>query len=150
MGFYASSVLKQGFVSMNAVEEVRQSYLRCRQNSDFFDAFYDHFARKSSEIGAMFSQTDMQQQNLLLSEAISNLILFSEGDSGAAQKIEEIGQSHSQKNLDIKPEWYPLWEEALHDSIRESDPRVNESVLNAWAEVLRPGVDCITSFYRKD
>ncbi|MCA9040445.1 MAG: globin [Planctomycetaceae bacterium] len=140
-------VLELIAVPMSIVETVRESYARCRQNPDFFDAFYDHFARKSSEIGPLFSQTDMQKQNALLSEAIDSLISFATGDPDARQHVEEIGLSHSRDQLNIKPEWYPLWMEALHDTIHESDPKCTPQLLQDWETVIQPGIDHILELH---
>ncbi|QDU82379.1 Flavohemoprotein [Polystyrenella longa] len=134
-------------VPMTTVETVRESYARCRQNPDFFDAFYDHFARKSSEIGPLFSNTDMQKQNELLSDAIVSLISFAKGDSAARQHIEEIRLSHDRYQLNIKPKWYPFWIEALLDTIKESDPDCTPELLENWQTVIQPGIDHILSFH---
>ncbi|MEZ6046390.1 MAG: globin [Planctomycetaceae bacterium] len=142
-----SAVLELSLVPMSIVDSVRASYSRCRQNADFFDAFYDHFARKSSEIGPLFSQTDMQKQNELLSEAIDSLISFAEGNPEAIRHIEEIGISHNEQHLNIKRQWYPLWVEALQDTLRESDPLCTPQLLEQWVQVIQPGVDHIVSLY---
>lgn len=134
-------------VPMTIVDSVRESYARCRQNPDFFDAFYDHFARKSSEIGPLFSNTNMQKQNELLSDAIDSLISFSEENGNARRHLDEIGKSHSRKYLNIKPEWYPLWMEALRDTIRESDSEHSSRLLDDWNTVLQPGIEHIVRWY---
>ena len=93
--------------------------------------------------GPLFSNTDMQKQNELLSDAIDSLISFSEGDVAARRHLDEIALSHDREHLNIKPEWYPLWMEALRDTIHESDPGATTQLLADWNTVLQPGVNHI-------
>ena len=134
-------------VAATTLEHVRQSYVRCRKTDDFFDAFYDNFARKSSAIGALFASTDMNRQNQLLNIAIENLLKFSTGDETAISQIDKIGHSHGNGKLDISADWYILWEESLLETIRETDPEVTSQLLVDWSEILEPGIKRIIELY---
>lgn len=134
-------------VPISTQEQVWQSYQRCRNSADFFDSFYDNFARKSPEIGALFSRTDMERQNQLLNSAIENLIRFAEGEEAAKEKIDALGHSHGSGGYQIKQQWYTLWEEAMLETIQENDPQCTPELLKLWSEILEPGIRRIIDLY---
>ena len=128
-----------------AVNRVMQSYGRCCACTDFFDTFYQNFLSCSPEIAAKFEKTDMKAQKQLLRAGILNLVLFARGMSDA--KLRALAESHSRENLDIRPQLYDLWIDALIRTIRTHDRELtNEDVL-AWQEVLNKGVSVIKSGY---
>jgi len=134
-------------VADSGLEQVRKSFERCRKAVDFFDSFYDNFARKSPAIGKLFAHTNMNRQNQLLNLAIENLIRFADGQESAREKIDELGHSHGSGGYDIKAEWYLLWEEAMLETIKETDPEATPELLVHWSKVLEPGIKRIIDLY---
>ena len=130
---------------MTAANRVMQSYGRCCASPSFFDTFYDHFLASSPAIREKFAHTNMVAQKQLLRAGILNLVLYARGMSDT--KLRALGQSHSREGLDIRPELYDLWLDALLLAVREHDRQAPQEDLIAWREVLGKGINLIKSFY---
>jgi hemoglobin-like flavoprotein len=87
----------------------------------------------------------MPAQRHLLRNGVMQIILVARGMSD--RKLRDLGESHSRKRMDIKPEWYALWEEALLKTVRAHDPEWTPELQQAWREVLKPGIDLIRGAY---
>jgi len=61
--------------------------------------------------------------------------------------LEYIAKRHNRHHLNIEPEMYELWLEALLEAVRESDDEFNAEVEQAWRSVLRYGIDYMISHY---
>jgi len=132
-------------LQMTNTDLVFQSYGRCCRKDDFFVDFYDFFMASSEAIRARFANTDMPAQRHLLRNGVMQIILVARGMSD--RKLRDLGESHSRKRMDIKPEWYALWEEALLKTVRAHDPEWTPELQQAWREVLKPGIDLIRGAY---
>jgi hemoglobin-like flavoprotein len=130
---------------MKATDRVMQSYGRCCAVPDFFDRFYRHFLASSPLIREKFTSTDMTAQKLLLRQGILNLVMVARGMPDS--KLRALGESHSRSKLDIRPELYDLWVDALLLSISESDPQHCAETRLAWVEVLNKGISIIKAGY---
>ncbi|MBF7730946.1 globin [Pseudomonas sp. N040] len=130
---------------MKPTDLVMQSYGRCCASATFFDDFYRHFLASSPEIRERFAQTDMPAQKQLLRQGILNLVMFARGMPDT--KLRALGQSHSRAGLNIRPELYSLWLDALMLTIAEHDKQYDDKVRLAWREVLNKGVDVIKAGY---
>ena len=130
---------------MTNTDLVFQSYGRCCRKDDFFVDFYDFFMASSEAIRARFANTDMPAQRHLLRNGVMQIILVARGMSD--RKLRDLGESHSRKRMDIQPEWYALWEEALLKTVRAHDPEWTPELQQAWREVLKPGIDLIRGAY---
>ncbi len=130
---------------MTAVNLVMQSYGRCCAEPTFFDDFYHVFLNSSPQVRAKFANTNMPAQKLLLRQGILNLVMYARGMSDS--KLRAIGESHSRAHLDIRPELYDLWLNALLQTIAQHDPEHNEQTRQAWVEVLNKGIAVIKSYY---
>ena len=130
---------------MTNTDLVFQSYGRCCRKDDFFVDFYDFFMASSEAIRAQFANTDMPAQRHLLRNGVMQIILVARGMSD--RKLRDLGESHSRKRMDIQPEWYALWEEALLKTVRVHDPDYTPELRQAWREVLKPGIDLIRGAY---
>lgn len=127
---------------------VRPSFQRCcGQGDDFFDAFYARLSEKAPEIGPMFAQTNMRRQNALLRRGIDNLLAHAEGVADASNELVRLGELHGRDQLDVRPDLYSLWVEALMESVRESDPQFDEMTEAAWRDVLASGIELMVSRY---
>jgi hemoglobin-like flavoprotein len=114
---------------MNDTNRVMQSYGRCCASPSFFE----------------FARTDMTAQKQLLRAGILNLVLFARGMPDT--KLRALGESHSRARLDIRPELYDLWIDALLKTIRQHDGELQQQDLKAWHMVLNKGIDVIKAAY---
>lgn len=130
---------------MNSTDLVFQSYGRCCRKDDFFIDFYDFFISSSDAIRNRFLNTDMTAQRHLLRNGVMQIILAARGMSD--RKLRDLGESHSRHKLDIQPQWYDFWEEALLKTVRLHDPEYTPELRQAWRDVLKPGIDLIRGAY---
>lgn len=130
---------------MKPADLVMQSYGRCCRAEGFFDTFYRFFLASSPEVRAKFANTNMQAQQLLLRQGIMNIVLYARGMPDT--KLKALGCSHSRKAMNIRPDLYNLWTDALLKTIREHDPEADSATLSAWKEVINQGVAVILNEY---
>ena len=130
---------------MTAANLVMQSYGRCCASPTFFDDFYRHFLDSSPQVRAKFADTNMPAQKLLLRQGILNLVMHARGMPDT--KLRALGESHSRNRLDIRPELYDLWLEALLQAISSHDKEFNPGIREAWREVLSKGINVIKGGY---
>lgn len=130
---------------MTAADLVMQSYGRCCASPDFFDSFYRHFLASSPQIREKFASTDMTAQKQLLRQGILNLVMHARGMPDT--KLRALGESHSRHRLDIRPELYDLWLDALLLTIGEHDRQCDAETRQAWREVLNKGIAVIKGGY---
>jgi hemoglobin-like flavoprotein len=130
---------------MSATNRVMQSYGRCCASPDFFDSFYRHFLASSPLIRDKFANTDMTGQKQLLRQGILNLVMHARGMPDT--KLRALGASHSRNAMDIRPELYDLWLEALMLTIGEHDAECDAETRLAWREVLNKGINVIKAGY---
>src|SRR5690554_6071501 len=132
-------------LQMTNSDLVSQSYGRCCRKDELFAALYGCFMATSDACRSSFANTDMPAQRHLLRNGVMQIILVARGMSD--RKLRDLGESHSRKRMDIKPEWYALWEEALLKTVRAHDPEWTPELQQAWREVLKPGIDLIRGAY---
>ena len=130
---------------MSPTDLVMQSYGRCCASPDFFDSFYRHFLASSPLIREKFVDTDMSAQKQLLRQGILNLVMHARGMPDT--KLRALGCSHARGALDIRPELYDLWLQALLQSIGEHDGQCDANTRLAWHEVLNKGISVIKAQY---
>ena len=130
---------------MSPADLVMQSYGRCCASSGFFDSFYQYFLASSPEIREKFAHTNMPAQKQLLRQGILNLVMHARGMPDT--KLRALGESHSRERLDIRPELYDLWLDALLLTIGEHDKECDADVRQAWREVLNKGIAVIKAGY---
>ena len=130
---------------MSPADLVMQSYGRCCASSGFFDSFYQYFLASSPEIREKFAHTNMPAQKQLLRQGILNLVMHASGMHDT--KLRALGCSHARGALDIRPELYDLWLQALLQSIGEHDGQCDANTRLAWHEVLNKGISVIKAQY---
>ncbi|PTS85409.1 globin [Pseudomonas sp. HMWF032] len=130
---------------MSPADLVMQSYGRCCASPDFFDSFYRHFLASSPQVREKFTHTEMGGQKQLLRQGILNLVMHARGMPDS--KLRALGESHSRAKLDIRPELYDLWLEALLLTIGEHDKQCTAEIRQAWREVLNKGIAIIKAGY---
>jgi hemoglobin-like flavoprotein len=130
---------------MNCADIVMQSFGRCCASNGFFDTFYVYFLSSSAEVRGKFADTDMTAQKQLLRHGILNLVMHARGMPD--RKLRALGCSHARGGLDIRPELYDVWLDALLKSIGEHDLLCNDETRLAWREVLNKGISVIKAQY---
>ncbi len=131
----------------NLGELVKQSLGRCSVSPQFFDDFYANFTKKSPLIGAKFVNTEMSRQKQLLREGISFMIMFYMGSTIAENAVNKLGKSHCKARLDIAPDMYKFWIEALIETVQKHDKESSSVLLNNWRIVLGKGIEKMQSMY---
>lgn len=127
---------------------VRPSFVRCCQHGPvIFDTFYATLADHVPGVGAMFANTDMQKQNELIRDGIATLIDYACGDEAAEVELRRLGILHSRSQLNVTPDMYPGWVNALMGVVAEYDPQRSDAVEAGWREVLAPGISVMISKY---
>lgn len=124
---------------------VFQSYGRCCNNPQFFVDFYDRFMSTSTEVRDMFRDTDMKQQRHLLRSGIMQLILVARGMPDS--KLRALGESHSRRGYNIRPELYSVWLDALLDTVARHDAEFTAEIDGAWRRAIQPGIELIRNAY---
>lgn len=127
---------------------VRPSFQRCcEQGDEFFDAFYDRLSERAPEIGPMFAGVNMRRQNALLRSGIESLLGHAEGEPRASTELERLADLHDRRNVNVRPELYPIWVETLIECIREFDPKQDDLTEPAWREAISDGIELMISRY---
>jgi hemoglobin-like flavoprotein len=127
---------------------VRPSFERCCEHGPaIFDTFYATLTDHVPGVGAMFASTDMQKQNELIRAGIGTLIDYACGDMAAEAELERLGILHNRSRLDVKPEMYPGWVNALMEMVADFDPQRTDTVEAAWREVVAPGIAVMIARY---
>lgn len=130
-----------------AYEAVRASYHRCEESGDLFDTFYDIFFTKSPEIPPKFATTDMDTQKQVVMASVLMVLRLGTGDLVARRAVEEIGETHSRRGHDIRPDLYPLWLDALCEAVCKHDSQYTLELEAKWRRLMQNGIDLITSRY---
>lgn len=130
-----------------ALAPVLESYHRCRDDDTFFDAFYDFFMDKSPEVAGKFANTNFVIQKRMLRESILVMLCFNLGTDESSAEIDRLARRHSRAQLDIKPELYSLWLDALCQCIKLYDPEYTPELEQLWRDAMRKGIDRIISLY---
>lgn len=127
---------------------VRPSYERCcQQGSAIFDAFYAHLADRLPGVGSMFAHTDMHKQNELIRQGILALIDYATGQDAAKRELQRLGILHGRTRLNVEPELYDGWVDALMEMVSEYDGQHTAEIESAWREVVAPGIELMKSRY---
>ena len=91
----------------------QQSLARCLEDDQFLASFYERFLGASEEIRLKFADTDFPAQHRMLERSLRLSAAAAEGDRAALQEINERAVSHDHEHLDIRPELYELWLDAI-------------------------------------
>jgi hemoglobin-like flavoprotein len=125
------------------LDEVTESFHRCRRDERFFGTFYAIFLAKSPEIAAMFGDTDFNLQHLLLRESILMVLAFNLGMAGAREEFICLGERH--RELGVTSEHYAMWLDAFCEAVGRHDPKFTPELELRWRELLQSAVRQMTS-----
>jgi hemoglobin-like flavoprotein len=128
------------------VELARASYDRCRQSEAFLTDFYKVFLASNPSFPRMFALTDFTRQQRLLQHALGLLLSFASRPN--PHLLERLGERHGPKDLNIPPEQYPLFVNALLEAVRRHDPQYTDDLGEAWKVSVMPGIRYMEQFGR--
>lgn len=123
-----------------AMEVAKASYERCRESDAFFRSFYDNFFATCPPAEPMFANTDFDRQIRLLRHAIGLLLIFPIQARAEPTILTRVAERHSRSDLDVPPELYGDFVEALIDTVAEYDPAFTPDVGDAWRRAIAQGV----------
>ena len=118
--------------------ELTASYYRCRRDVRFLDTFYDAFLSKSPDVAQLFAKTDFKIQKLMLRQSLLEMLCFDRGMLGTREEIERLGFRH--KELNVTPEMYTMWLDALCEAIKKHDPSYTPALEQLWREAMRKSI----------
>ncbi len=132
----------------DSYERVSNWALPAGSKNAFFDSFYARFIATSPEVARAFEHTDMDRQVRMLRQSIVYLVNYY-ANNNVNDFLRRIAVRHSRQDLDIAPELYDLWLEALIATVEEFDPRYTTDTGMAWRQVLAPGIAFMKSYYER-
>jgi hemoglobin-like flavoprotein len=132
---------------LRSLDAVTASYHRCRASQGFVDTFYERLLAKSKEVADKFRGTDFTRQKFMLRESLLAMLLFNLDSGDARVELERLGERHSRRGLNIRPELYDLWLDALCEAVNRHDPEFTADLGDQWRAAMRPGIDLIVSRY---
>jgi len=107
---------------MKTREIVAASFECCESTGVFTETFYEIFLAKSDAIGAHFKNTDFTRQKKLLRASILILILQDTSTLKAQNILQKIADTHAKEKLNISPDLYDFWLDALCETVACRDP----------------------------
>jgi len=128
-------------------QAVQASYHRCFDDPGFFDTFYDLFLVKSAEIPPLFANTDFEKQKQVVRVSVLMMIRLGDDRPETQQAIEKLGESHSSRGHNIRPELYELWLDTLCECVSRYDPQHSLELEQKWRDTMKPGIDLMISMY---
>jgi len=131
----------------NTYDDVFDSYHRCEASGELFDSFYEIFFAKSAEVPPKFADTDMRRQKQDVMASVLMALRFATGDAVARQYVQQLGESHSRRRRDIRPQLYDLWIDALCEAIKKHDPKYTPELEQQWRQAMRPAIELMISEY---
>ena len=121
------------------LNQLTESFYRCRRDSGFLDTFYELFWAKSPAIAEMFRDTDFVIQKLMLRQSLLEMICFDRGMSGTREEIDRLGLRH--KQLGVTPEMYAMWLDSLCEAVKRHDPEYTDALEHVWRTAMGRSID---------
>lgn len=124
---------------------LNDSLERCWQDERFMDLFYENFLGSSPVVRERFDGIDMAHQKRAVQVSVYTAI------NSICRRVEDfsfldqVAERHGPRGADIPPYLYDLWVESLLRTVRECDPRFDETVDFVWRTALGVAVDYFLS-----
>lgn len=129
------------------ISAVKQSYGRALANPNLMESFYQKFISSNPNITKKFIGSDLAKQQEVLKQSLSMAILFPQDNVIAKHSMSRVRDSHGRAKLDIAPELYDHWLDALIGVMAESDPEFNAELELKWRELLLNVIEYIRGGY---
>jgi hemoglobin-like flavoprotein len=127
------------------IEIAEASYRRCAEQPAFYRTFYEFLLASDPAIPPKFAQTDLERQGRLLKHALGLLLIFAKRPNPAL--LERIALRHTRRGVDVPPEQYVHFLDALERALARHDPQYRPDVGAAWRAALAPGIAFMQSKY---
>ncbi len=124
-----------------------ESLERCTNKKGFFDAFYTYFFSANPAVKEKFAATDFPGQNNMLEKSLRLAAVSMLGDPIGEEELQKRAVSHDAKHMDIAPELYHYWFDAILKTASEFDVNWNAEVEQSWRVVMDHAIDVITAGY---
>ena len=121
------------------LDDVTESFHRCRRDPGFLDTFYELFLATSPEIANMFSETDFRMQKTMLRESLLMVLCFNLGMPGTEDEVRRLGQRH--RDLGVKREHYDLWLDSLCEALKRHDDQYTPELERRWRQAMQTAID---------
>lgn len=126
------------------IEIFYRSYWRATQRTvddiAFLNAFYKNFLAWSPEVAHKFEHTSFDKLTRMLSISMVHVAKYYQTRQPDLL-LRVIAARHSKHDLDIEPNLYEHWVNALISTVETYDPEFNDTTREAWRRVLEPGVE---------
>jgi len=123
-----------------ATEAAKASYGRCRDSDAFFRSFYKNLFAACPRAEPMFAETDFERQIRLLRHAIGLLLVFPAQPHDEPTILTRVAERHSRRDLDVPPELYGDFVDALVETVAEYDTAFTPEIGDAWRKAIAEGV----------
>ena len=123
------------------------SLTRCLGIPAFLDRFYEIFLASSPEVAEKFKDTNFARQKVALGQSLYLMVMAAEGGDAAVAYLDRIAERHRRDALDIRPELYEFWLDALVATARELDSEFDDETEAVWREMIRPGIEIMQARY---
>ena len=117
-------------------QEFLDSLNRCSQDDQFMAMFYRRFLATSPEVRKKFRDTEFSRQERVLLRSLQLSASATDGDPVALRELHSLAESHDRHHLDIRPELYEYWLDALVETAWEFDPEWNPQIEESWRHTL--------------
>lgn len=124
-----------------------KSLERCTSSNKFIPSFYQRFLAASEEIRDKFKHTDFKRQNKMLVRSLKLAAGATAGEAKSLQELRDRAETHDRHHLDIRPELYDHWRDAIVITAGEFDPQWSDEVEEAWNSVLGYVINHMIKYY---
>ncbi len=136
-------------VSPDDLVLARASYDRCCAAPDFFVCFYRNLFKLAPQTEPRFANTDFTRQHKLLRHALGLLLSFPTEPDTEPTILRRVADRHGRTDLDIPPEWYGAFVDALLQTVTEHDGEYTDAVDAAWRRSIEPGIEYMKARYEQ-
>lgn len=136
----------QNSLNENVPQDIRDSWMRA-SGSGVMQTFYKNFLDADPRIAPFFAQTDMNAQMTVLAKSMSFMLNYPTGDPVAARQFNLLGVTHSRRGMNIPPDLYASWVEALIKALRQHDNQWSNELEQSWRRQVAPGIEVMKNAY---
>ena len=63
--------------------------------------------------------------------------------------IKHLGELHSRRRMNIKPDMFPIWVDCLMKTIADLDPEFSQELEKQWRHALQKGIDLFIQMHER-